>query len=288
MAKLPIIAGSCSVIALMDWSAYFAIHLHWPQSLLAQTTADELELLKAQYASLESTFQRYVGMVQLTLVTAGGIVGVIAILGTALSLKSLKDYYDTLKGIEGKVRDEVDRTIAVALQRDRRRLVQLESMVERDLLPERIAIDYVVPAQAPPRRLQGVSFLLEVLKRRGFTNVVVRYEPQLRLQRLPAGELPETASQRAVFEADIVVLDLHHAGIDQNLDAANAVIAAVGDRIDSQRSVVVVYGTAQFYKAVPKLNQADKYCGASNGPLTFVARILEAAYVVDAQGTFNG
>ncbi len=62
-------------------------------------------------------------MVQLTLLTAGVIVGVIAILGTALSIKSLKDYYDTLKGIEGKVRGEVDRTIAVALQRDRRRLV---------------------------------------------------------------------------------------------------------------------------------------------------------------------
>lgn len=262
----------------MDWPAYLSIPLHWPHGLLAQTTADELELLKAQYANLESTFQRYVDMVQLTLVTAGGIVGVIAILGTALSIKSLKDYYDTLKGIEGKVRDEVDRTIAVALQRDRRRLVQLEAMVERDLLPERIAIDYVVPANAPPRRPRGVSFLLEVLKRRGFTNVVVRYEPQLRS--------PETASQRDSFEADIVVLDLHHGGIDQDLDAANAVIAAVGDRVDSQRSVVVVYGTAH-YAAVPKLNQSDKYCGASNGPLTFVARILEATYVVDALSTFS-
>lgn len=270
----------------MDWPAYLSIPLYWPQSLLAQTTADELELLKAQYASLESTFQRYVDMVQLTLVTAGGIVGVIAILGTALSIKSLKDYYDTLKGIEGKVRDEVDRTIAVALQRDRRRLVQLEAMVERDLLPERIAIDYVVPAQAPPRRSQGVSFLLEVLKRRGFTNVVVRYEPQLRSQIPPVGELPETTRPRDVFEADIVVLDLHHGGIDQDMDAANAVIAAVGDRIDSQRSVVVVYGTGH-YAAVPKLNQADKYCGASNGPLTFVARVLEAAYVVDALAHVN-
>ncbi len=263
----------------MDWPAFFSIPLHWPHGLLAQTTADELELLRAQYANLESTFQRYVDMVQLTLVTAGGIVGVIAILGTALSIKSLKDYYDTLKGIEGKVRDEVDRTIAVALQRDRRRLVQLEAMVERDLLPERIAIDYVVPANAPPRRPRGVSFLLEVLKRRGFTNVVVRNEPQLRS--------PEPASPRDAFEADIVVLDLHHGGIDQDLDAANAVIAAVGERIDSQRSVVVVYGTAQFYAGVPKLNQADKYCGASNGPLTFVARILEAAYVVDALSTFS-
>jgi hypothetical protein len=263
----------------MDWSAYFFIHLHWPQEVLAQTTADELDLLKAQYANLESTFQRYVDMVQLTLVTAGGIVGVIAILGTALSIKSLKDYYDTLKSIEGKVRDEVDRMIAVALQRDRRRLVQLESMVERDLLPERIAIDYVVPANPPPRRPRGISFLLEVLKRGGFTNVVVRYEPQLLSS--------ETASQKDTFEADIVVLDLHHAGIDQNLAVANGVIAAVGDRVDSQRSVVVVYGTARFYDGVPKLNQADKYCGASNGPLTFMARILEAAYVVDALGTFR-
>lgn len=218
-------------------------------------------------------------MVQLTLVTAGGIVGVVAVLGTALSIKSLKDYYDTLKGIEGKVRDAVDRTIAVALQRDRRRLVQLEAMVERDLLPERITVDYVIPTNAPPRRQRGVSFLLEILKRRGFTNVVVRYEPQVRAQ--------EATSQRDSFEADIVVLDLHHAGIDQDLDAANAVITAVGDKVVSQRSVVVVYGTAQFYAGVPKLNQADKYCGASNSPLTFAARILEAAYVVDALRTFS-
>ena len=59
-------------------------------------------------------------------------------------------------------------------------------------------------------------------------------------------------------------------------------IAAVGEKIDRQQSVVVVYGTARFYDGVPKLNQVDKYCGASNGPLTFMARILEAAYVVDA------
>jgi len=258
---------------MMDWLSHLWLHPHWPQ-LLAQTTADELELLKAQYAALESTFQRYVNMVQLTLATAGGIVGVLAILGTVLSIKSLKDYYDTLKGIEGQVRSEVDRTIAVALRRDRRRLVQLESMVERDLLPERIAIDYVIPAAPPPRRQRGVSFLLEILKRRGFTNVVLRYEPQLRAAQPP--------SSGDTFEAQIIVIDLHHAGIDQDLDVANAVIAAAGNRVDGQRSVVVVYGTERFYAGVPQLNQVDKYCGASNGPLTFVARVLEAAYVVDA------
>lgn len=263
----------------MDWLSHLVTHHHLPP-LLAQTTADELELLKAQYAALEDTFQRYVDMVQLTLATAGGIVGVLAILGTALSIKSLKDYYDTLKGIEGKVRDEVDRTIAVALRRDRRRLVQLESMVERDLLPESTEIDYVIPAAAPPRRQRGVSFLLEILKRRGFTNVILRYEPSLRAA-------PPTSAS-GIFEAQIVVIDLHHAGIDQDLDAANAAIAAVGNRVDGQRSVVVVYGTARFYEGVPQLNQADKYCGASNGPLTFVARVLEATYVVDALRTFGG
>lgn len=265
----------------MDWLLQLIIHSHWPH-IVAQTTADELELLKAQYAGLEETFQRYVGLVQLTLVTAGGVVGVLAVLGTALSIKSLKDYYDTLKGIESKVRDEVDRTIAVALQRDRRRIVQLESMVERDLLPERIAIDYVIPMHSPSRRPRGVSFLLEILRRRGFTNVVLRYEPQL-----PQGELPQPGEQAPPFEADVVIIDLHHAGIDQDLDVSNAVIAAVGQRILSQRSVVVVYGTAKFYEGVPTLNQADKYCGASNGPLTFVARVLEATYVVDALKTFG-
>ena len=257
----------------MDWPAYFSSHLHWPP-VLAQTTADELELLKAQYASLESTFQRYVSMVQLTLATAGGIVGVIAILGTALSIKSLKDYYDTLKGIEGKVRDEVDRTIAVALRRDRRRIVQLESMVERDLLPERTSIDFVIPGHAPPRRDKGVEFLLEILSRRGFADVTLRYEPHL--------SSVQTAAQCAPFNADIVVLDLNHAGIDQDLNISNAIIAAVGDQIPNERSVVIVYGTARFYEGVPALNQRDRYSSASNGPLTFVARILEATYVVDA------
>jgi hypothetical protein len=259
----------------MDWS----LHL-WEgiqrAAPLAQTTADELELLKAQYASLESTFQRYVSMVQLTLATAGGIVGVVAILGTALSIKSLKDYYDTLKGIEGKVRDEVDRTIAVALQRDRRRILQLEAIVDRDVLPERTTLDFVVPAAAPARRDGGVDFLLRILKRRGFApgNLVLRYEPTLRS--------PATVEQCAPFNADIVVLDLHHGGIDQDLPLCNAVIAAVGDRLADPKTVVIVYGTARFYDGVSTLNQQDKYCSASNGALTLVARVLEATYMVDA------
>jgi hypothetical protein len=259
----------------MDWPACFSIHLHWPL-VLAQTTADELELLKAQYASLESTFQRYVSMVQLTLATAGGIVGVVAILGTALSIKSLKDYYDTLKGIEGKVRDEVDRTIAVALQRDRRRIVQLEAIVDRDVLPERTTLDFVVPAPAPARRDAGVDFLLRILQRRGFApgNVVLRYESTLRS--------PATAEQCAPFTADIVVLDLHHGGIDQDLSLCNAVIAAVGDKLADPKTVVIVYGTAKFYEGVSILNQENKYCSASNGALTLVARVLEATYMVDA------
>lgn len=220
----------------MDWLAYCSLHLHWPP-VLAQTTADELELLKAQYASLESTFQRYVSMVQLTLATAGGIVGVIAILGTALSLKSLKDYYDTLKGIEGKVRDEVDRTIAVALQRDRRRIRQLEAMVDRDLLPERIAIDYVVPSPAPAHRAAGVSFLLEVLKRRGF-NAVLRYEPQFRDA--------ASAQTQPNFTADVVVLDLRHSGIDQDSTQANTTINAIASKIPSGQGALVVYGSGRY------------------------------------------
>lgn len=252
----------------MDWFAHLITGGHWPH-MVAQTTAEELELLKAQYAGLEETFQRYVGLVQLTLVTAGGVVGVLAVLGTALSIKSLKDYYDTLKGIEGKVRDEVERTIAVALQRDRRRILQLESIVERDLLPERTSIDFVIPMKAPARRDQGVDFLLEILRRRGFTDVTLRYEPKLKN--------PQTAFQCNPFEGDIVVLDLNHAGIDENEAASNAIIAAIAEKIANESSVLVVYGTARY-----RLNQRDRYSSASNGPLTFVARVLEATYVVDA------
>ncbi|NEQ34137.1 MAG: hypothetical protein F6K04_24635 [Leptolyngbya sp. SIO4C5] len=250
------------------------------QAAPSPPTADELELIKQQMAflqdanaALNATFDRYVSMVQLTLATAGGIVGVVAVLGAAVSIKSLQDFYGTLRSIEGKVREAVDRQIAVALRSDRSRLKRLEAILAREDIPERMRVDYVVPIATPQQRPQSLSFLLEVLQRRGF-QPILKYEP--------AFQDPVAAQQRPSFKTDIVVLDLHHAGIDQDLDQANAVIQAIAAKVPSQRAALVVYGSARFYQAIADLTQRGDYCGASNNPLSLVARVLEAAYVVDA------
>jgi hypothetical protein len=269
----------------MDWFPDF-FNLSPSLYKIAQTvspTADELELVKQQMAFLQeanktlaASFDRYVKMVQLTLATAGGIVGVIAVLGAAVSIKSLRDFYATLKGVEGKVRDAVDQEVALALRRDRRRLNRLEAILAREDIPERTSIDYVVPAVEPQRRPRSLAILLEILYRRGF-RVEIKYDP--------AFQDSEAAQTRPRFEADVVVLDLHHAGIDQDQEKANAVIKAVGARVPAEQAALIIYGNARFYEEIPNLAAAGKYCGASNGPLSFVARVLEAAYVTDAVGT---
>lgn len=242
-------------------------------------TADELALIKQQMAFLQeangalvASFDRYVKMVQLILAAAGSIVGIVAVLGAAVSIKSLRDFYATLKGVEGKVREAVDQEVAIALRRDRRRLTRLEAILTREDIPERIRLDYVIPVQAPARRPGSLKVLLDVLQRRGF-NVVPQYDS--------AFQDEQAAQQRPMFEADIVVLDLHHAGLDQDVDQANQVIHAIAAKVPSQQAALVVYGNGQ-YGAVRELVQRGDYCGASNGPLSFVARVLEAAYVADA------
>jgi hypothetical protein len=272
----------------MDW-LHFGLDLVQPMHWLAQTspsatpttapTADELALIKQQMtflkdanASLAASFDRYIKMVQLTLATAGGIVGVVAFLGAALSIKSLRDFYDTLRSVEGKVREAVDQEVSLALRRDRRRLNRLEAILAREDIPERISIEYLVPTTSPQRRQKSLDVLLEILERRGF-NAVLRHEPNF--------QDPNLAQQQPMFNVDIVVLDLHHAGIDQDKDKANTTIKAVSDKMPFQQSSLVVYGSGQ-YSALWDLITQEVYCGASNGPLTFVARVLEAAYVADA------
>jgi len=48
-----------------------------------------------------------------------------------------------------------------------------------------------------------------------------------------------------------------------------------------RQASLVVYGSEQ-YQAVRDLIDQGVYCGGSNGPLTFIARVLEAAYMADA------
>lgn len=242
-------------------------------------TADELALIKQQMAflkdanaALATSFDRYVKMVQLTLATTGGIVGIIAVLGAAVSIKSLRDLYDTLKSVEGKVRDAVDQEVAIALRRDRRRLNRLEAILAREDIPERVCLDSVIPAPVPAQRPRSLTLLLEVLQRRGF-NVVPTYEP--------AFQAAQAIQQRPMFTADIVVLDLYHGGLDQDTAKADAVIRAIAAKVPPQQAALVVYGNGR-YGAVQELVQREDYINASNGPLSFVARVLEAAYVADA------
>ena len=63
-----------------------------------------------------------------------------------------------------------------------------------------------------------------------------------------------------------VLGDLHHAGIDQDQEKANAVIKAVGAKVPAEQAALIIYGNARFYEEIPKLAANGKYCGASNGP----------------------
>jgi|GEM_PF-2785403 len=268
----------------MDWLPHFNIlnSLSW----LAQTPT-EVELLKSQIqfleganaslqeanASLAKTFEHYVNMVKLSLGVAGGIVGIVAILGTVVSIKSLKDYYATLKNINSQVRKQVNEEIAIALQIESRRLNRFTKLLAREGIPERIALDYIVPAAAPRSRPKSLNILLKVLEGRGFSPLP-KFDPTL--------QFPTPGPQSLQLKADVVVLDLQHGGIDRDLETANTTIHAVAARIPHQQAALVVYGRERFYEAVAELNGADEYCGASNSPLSLVARVLEAAYVVDA------
>lgn len=251
-------------------------------SAIAQTpapTAQELELLRQQIdflkeanADLKDTFDRYVNMVQLTVATAGGIVGVVAILGTAVSIKSLQDFRATLKNVNTRVREEVEQVIAIALRQERQRLRRLEGILAREDIPERLSLTYLVPRARPQQPLPSLTRLLEILERRGF-------QPTLTFQ--PGFADAAVAAQQPALKADIVVLDLYHGGFALDLETANPTIEAVAAKLPSQQAALVVYGNG-FYQAVSDLTERGEYCGASNNPLSLVARVLEAAYVIDA------
>lgn len=252
-------------------------------SAIAQTpapTAQELELLRQQIdflkeanTDIEDTFARYVNMVQLTVATAGGIVGVVAVLGTAVSIKSLQDFRATLKSVNIRVRDEVEQAIAIALRQERQRLRRLEGILAREDIPERLSLTYLVPRARPQRQLPSLTRLLDILAGRGF-------QPKLSFQ--PGFSDPVTAQQQPDLTTDIVVLDLYHGGFALDTERANPTIQAVAAKLPSQQAALVVYGNARFYQAVTDLTERGEYCGASNNPLSLVARVLEAAYVIDA------
>ncbi|MGP1383442.1 MAG: hypothetical protein ACTS2F_07755 [Thainema sp.] len=270
----------------MDWLPWLDVahSLHWLSQTPTPTpppnpTATELELLRQQIdflkeanASLDKNFERYVNMMQLSIGVAGGV---ILALGAALSVKNLNDFNSALRGINSKVREAVDQRIAVAIRSERQRLNRLEAVLDREDTPERITIDYVVPAQKSRQPKKELNILLKILENRGF-GTFLKYESEF--------QDPNSTQHKSEFGADVVVLDLHHAGLDNNTDKdkAEAVIRAVGAKLRStEPSALVVYGNG-YFDAVTQLNRDDKYCGASNTPLTFVARVLEAAYVVDA------
>lgn len=267
----------------MDWLSHlpFTHALDW----LAQTPT-EIDLLKSKIqfleeanaslkdanASLAKTFDHYVNMVKLSLGVAGGVAGLVLALGAVVSIKSLKDYYGTLKTINGQVRKQVNEEITLALQVERRRFRYIETLLARESIPETIALDYLVPGAEPRSRPGSLNFLLKVLQGRGF-RALLKFEPGF--QTVAASQaLPS-------LNAEVVVLDLHHAGIDRQTDAANEAIRAVAAKLPQQQATLVVYGSGR-YDAINELTGAGNYCGASNNPLSLVARVLEAAYVADA------
>ncbi|NEQ44334.1 MAG: hypothetical protein F6K00_12565 [Leptolyngbya sp. SIOISBB] len=98
----------------MDWLSHLITHSHWPH-LVAQTTADELELLKAQYANLDATFERYIGLVERALTIAGFAVTAVLAVAAWFFRNSLSKFHQTLQGINAEVEKSVQRKVEVAV-----------------------------------------------------------------------------------------------------------------------------------------------------------------------------
>jgi hypothetical protein len=217
----PIIARASYSMTLMDWHPHIVDLITWPHSWdwLAQATApaptatpvpapavspttataDEVALLKSQidllqkaYGTLDTTFQRYITLVQTALTVAGIGVGVVIGVGTWLFRSSMLDFRQTLQGVNAEVERSLQQRVQAAVsesvvnqqavieaevqqrvQREvslvvRNRIDRLEDVLKREAILSSIKVDYVLPIAEPGAWPQSLGFLLKVLKSRGF------------------------------------------------------------------------------------------------------------------------
>jgi len=291
----------------MDWlpSCLGSIQsLHW----LAQTppvdpspVANELDLLRSQiellekaYSNLDTTFQRYITLVQTALTIAGIAVTTVIGVGIWLFRGSLAEFRQTLQGVNAEVTRTVQQRVQVAVaegvqnqqaiieaevqqrvQREvglvvRNRIDRLEDVLRREALVSHISVDYILPVVEPAAWPQNLGFLLKVLKSRGFQAL-----PQF----MPSFQDQEMAQDLPMLTGDVVVLDLENAEV--SADRRDSMIRWVAQKVPFQRSTLVVYTTGR-HSAINELPAAGHYCIGANSPLSLVGHTVDAAYIADA------
>lgn len=275
----------------MDWLPHLS---NWGDySYLAQTTADELNFLKDQYANLDATFQSYIGLVEKALAIAGIAVAAVVAVGAWLFRKSLTEFHQTLQGVnkevERTVRQRVEMTVADSIQNQqaaietevqrrvqrevglvvRSRIDRLEDVLKREAILSTIQVDYILPIAEPLAWPQNLGFLLKVLESRGF-----RALPQF----MPAFQQAASAQAVPMLTGDVVVLDLENAHVEA--EQRDSIIRWVAQKVPLQRATLVVYTTGR-HRAINDLPAAGHYCVGANSPLSLVGHAVNAAYIAD-------
>lgn len=276
----------------MTWLSHLVTQHHLPP-LLAQTTADELELLKAQYAGLADTFERYIGLVEGALAVAGIAVTAVLAVAAWFFRNSLNEFHQTLQGINEEVERTVQQRVQIAVadsiqnqqaaiatevqqrvQREvglvvRSRIDRLEDVLKREAILSTIKVDYILPVSEPPGWPQNLGFLLKVLESRGFQTL-----PRF----IPAFQQEASAQDMPMLTGDVVVLDLENAQVSD--DRRDQIIRWVAQKVPFQKATLVVYTTGR-HQAINELPAAGHYCVGANSPLSLVGHAVNAAYVAD-------
>ena len=276
----------------MDWISHPFDHHQWLH-LVAQTTADELEILKAQYANLDTTFERYLGLIERALTIAGIAVTAVLAVAAWFFRKSLTEFHQTLQGINAEVEKSVQQKVELAVadsiqnqqatietavqqrvQREvglvvRSRIDRLEDVLKREAILSTIKVDYILPVSEPQSWPQNLGFLLKVLESRGFQTL-----PRF----IPAFQTEARAQDLPLLTGDVVVLDLENAQVSD--DQRDRIIRWVAQKVPFQRSTLVVYSTGR-HPAINELPAAGHYCVGANSPLSLVGHAVNAAYIAD-------
>ncbi len=286
----------------MDWlSSASLTHLsHWLAQAPAPPAPTEVDLLKSQitllekaYGNLDTTFSRYVTLVQTALAIGGGAVAFVGALGVWIFTDSMSSYRQTLNGINAEVDKALQRSVhievAEAMNRQqatiqsevqqrvqteialvlRRRINDIERILSREDIPSQVSIDYVLPAASDRINPSQRDLALQVLTARGF-KAKERYVPALQNE-------AHTEALTALSSADIVLLDLTSPQLAE--EHYNDIIRRTVSKLSPNQTALVVYVPSNRTNI---RDFPDYYCNAANSLLTLVPSVIAAAYVIEA------
>lgn len=230
-----------------------------PLWLIAQTTPSPaptaasqsaevaaIEFLKAQFQSLTTTFNIYVGLIS--------AVSVIFVGFAAWFFK--RTLSEAKQEVNQLVKAEVQRQIAATVSE---RVAYLEQLLQREEVPSLVTVDYV---------LQNASGTLP----KEYRLLSARF-PKLKLRKL----------ESRTFNGDVVVLDMvNYSPIDNKLEEAELerILQEVVDKI-SPESVLAVYVRGR-YTAIEHLSQKISYYTSTNVPTQLLGNVINSAYVAHA------